>query len=1220
MTDKPCGCQKQGLAILPVRYTVIPSVFEQKTPNWANLSSVTTATLDSSYQYHVRSMRNGFLYVYLPNEIGKDKWQVYTIDDDGNLYKQNSPNNVKTYNELVEGGAFQCPNLKNNETHNKFITIPNPTEQKEVYIAFNEIPWHEETLKKHEQEPEKRMQKIDLEQWKGNQPRTLISATTATKQALEQILDLDPTFDQNKLRYDQSDTIVTSYNNDSEDKPSKDSPKEVFFGQLSYDRKGFNKETRQGNFQPFGYDKQVLYSNTTRTPWTKQKGVSAMLESTMAKYSTGYSPLIIALEDPIGIALELNGYYSEIFAKNNQYRQERELEFQAFESYEYALQILTYKEFEKDFQYDHTEHPYFKQVMKDKKLPDTQELPVFTTFNQLSVLIQKELRNKPNSGKYKNITQMTKEFSPPFYKTDKYYEWERNYFLHGKNYSAYGISLNNNNIANKKFPISGISDKGYIAYFESPEYIRNQQNLDSYFKAEKFLSGRLEEYRQKEEQLKQEKIDKINSIRNKYDKCLDSNCVNTFKQQYEKLQKDIIEHAGLRASQLIIWLKKSSFYQYMKDFDGNIWEEISETDANEKWLDNQQLVNEALSDNDITQDEAKQFSEKINLYGVYYSAIIDNVTAGLELTDIGKQYLHKSFKSSNADKDTSDSIMLRAISNNNEAILIDIKKSFELMEKTPEKYSLDEVLTTTKMGKIAAYYKKIQGFLNAVNNYEKQVIKAGKVLEKHPDALKHVASFGIKMPGNERLLKIFISKPMLSINHLAVRLCNIIFAPINSSILVNKVNYNVTAALQFSFFGLNKDTRVAILQAQNDVNNIIVNSKTYAAHMPKTQNLPNNTVMFLTYDQRRDQLKEQKEFVKRLTHKNKVIMRALDINEAKQKVALQKTQSGDLKYRKSILTKESKGFKDVRLAFVIAILETYNWLKIKEKTNAMQDGSIWSTEMIGASLAMMSATTELGFQFVKMAVGSGSIAAGRMKVMSGFFGAITGVYIAGQKFMTAREEFSNGNTVLVMLNGFNSFLYLLNSGLGFAASTTYHIPWFTSRLTAKALAKGLSQKVISRAIAIYTAQLIARRVVLLAAGFWIGVLSLLVEFLIWYFTDDDLEKWLKRSAIGIDNNSADAYKDSFEQKQAFKEMLESMFHLDPSTLDLESNQQNQINQSKQNSEADEDFNEYDALMLITNDLARRHEIKLAEWDSRNQPPQDYPFSPNAIPNYFRGII
>lgn len=48
-TEKTCGCQTAGLAILPVRYTVVPTYLERAKPNWVNLPSVTNVPLAEGY-------------------------------------------------------------------------------------------------------------------------------------------------------------------------------------------------------------------------------------------------------------------------------------------------------------------------------------------------------------------------------------------------------------------------------------------------------------------------------------------------------------------------------------------------------------------------------------------------------------------------------------------------------------------------------------------------------------------------------------------------------------------------------------------------------------------------------------------------------------------------------------------------------------------------------------------------------------------------------------------------------------------------------------------------------------------------------------------------------------------------------------------------------------------------------------------------------------------
>ncbi|NUF49835.1 hypothetical protein [Gilliamella sp. ESL0250] len=112
----------------------------------------------------------------------------------------------------------------------------------------------------------------------------------------------------------------------------------------------------------------------------------------------------------------------------------------------------------------------------------------------------------------------------------------------------------------------------------------------------------------------------------------------------------------------------------------------------------------------------------------------------------------------------------------------------------------------------------------------------------------------------------------------------------------------------------------------------------------------------------------------------------------------------------------------------------------------------------------------------------------------------------------------------------------------------------------------------------------ARRVVMLGLGVWIGLITLMIEGLIWYITDNDLEKWLKYSALGTKNKSQNAFKNVTEQKAEFKKTLKNMFCLDESILS-QVNNQNNTQQAEQTT--DNSFSEYDALLLIIDDYNRQ---------------------------------
>lgn len=1203
MSVKQCGCQTQGIAIFPVIYTVVPKALNCPQPDWVNLSSVTNVPLDKDYQYHARSLRKGFLYVYLPNEIGENKWQAYTTDDNGNLYKQHNPYTVKLPDEIIENGGFQCPNLRSNESHNKFITISSPQEQKEVYIAFSDIPWDEKIIELHEKDPEKRMQKIIMDQWKGNTFKTMISSTTATEQTIKQILDFDPNFDEKKLPYDEKHKWQSSYQTDNQKgNKNKNKNKKEFYplysGYIAYTHMGMNENDGTIGLQPFGYDEKILKSNTTNFVWTRQNNLVKKVVSSMQEYSKDYTPLIFAIEDPMGIAQELNGYYLDIFDKDNHYRRDLEFEFDALESYEYALELLIQKEFVSDYQNNFTTHPYLKQVMKDKAIPQAEELPIFSTFNQLSVLVSHELYGKPFSGNYLPYIQVDDAFRA-ISNQNEHYDWERNYYLHGKDYNLYNFNVDDYSKIYSKERLK-FSCKSYI---ESPLPVRNLQNQISYNSIQSYFEDKLISYKNREEQFKQDKKDKIKNIQEKYAKCLDNNMLDMLKQQYKNLQERIASIAEERALQVINWLQKSNFYLHMKDLDGNIWCDVIANNEKKDILDNQFEINEALSDNEITKDEAQIISKQINPYGMIYSSIVDNCTSCLELTEIGKSYLNSCLKFNLANEDKPDSIIVRGIANNSDMVLKNIQMLLEKIQNSnsSEEIDINEVMTSTKIGKIAAYYKKIQGFLNAVDSYDKSVKKAQEILTKHPDILEHLNKFGIKLNNNEHLLKIFLSRPFLAVNSLAVRLCNIMFYPINSSKLINYMNASLCLALHTSVLGLHKKGTQVVLEAQNEVRKTVIKSSWFKGRLPKTKTLDNGKVVNLTTRERVQILKEKRDYLKSQNRKNDIISKALNYNHGNNLTELNKTKDIDLSNRKNMAAEKSTGFKDIRLAFIIGVFEIFNWLKIKEQTKGQKDDSFWSAEMIACSLSMSAATTELLYQFIKVTASNNTVAAGRIKVLSGFLGAATGVFAACQRLSKVKDEIEKGNMCLAVLHLLTAAGYFTNAILGLMASSTYHIKWLTSALRNKALEKIItdqaSKTLLVYTIGVHATKIMSKRVLFLGLGLWFSIIILLIEGLIWYLSDDDLEEWIKYSALGTNRSDHIAYHLVSKQRSEFKKVLESMFGIKES--DVEINNQNKIiaklNTSKLSTKTDKElnttFNEYDALKLITEDLARRQQVR-----------------------------
>ena len=1169
MTDKQCGCQTQGIAILPVRYTVIPNYLNVDTPLWANLDAVTKVRLAIDYKYHVRSLRSGFLYIYLPNEIGDEKWQIYTIDNNGNLFKQHSINTAKTAKEIENEGGFRCPNLANNPTHNKFITIPNPEEQKKIYIAFSEFIWTDELIEICENNPEQRMQSIDTKDWKGNQEKISISATNATQKNIEQILDFNPTFEQTKLPYDDNEKVNVK-NSIKEYSDKTKLQKHIYNDNLSYDKKGINQKTGVGGFVAYGFDNAVLNNNTTCIPWTKQLGQAKSVAYTMKRYCQGYSPVLIAIDDPVGIAYELNGYFTEIYAKDSQYRQERELEFDSLSSYEFATQILIQQDIKRDLENHYSQNPYFEWIMQNKQLPDSSSMPVFSIYNQLSILINHELYGKTYAYRQRIQMLIGKEFDtllPPIGYGKSYYQLDKNYFLYGKNKNCFDRE---GRTANAIYP-------QYMDLTPEQKVLVTNKAQSS---IEQYANMLLNDFDVHKQDYINENKSYIDSIYQKYSKCLNP---EHFNKQYKSLQDKISEIATERAIQNIEWILKSSFYQHMKDLDGNIWYEVVATnDQTKDELDNQAEIDLAKSDNDIIDEEAQKISAKVNPYGVIYSEVVDRCTAGLELTEIGKKQIELLFNHSNAKKDTSKSIMLRGLANNNDMILKDIQTILEKIENTKEDVKVDEVYGTTKLGKLAAYYKKIQGFTNAVQKYEDELKKAKEAISKNKSILKDAKKLGIKIPNNDRLLKIMTSNPMLKMNNLALRFANQVFHPLNMA--TRRINASLCFMFHGSLFGIPKYGTKIYCKSVEKMNDIILNT---ALQMGE----PGNSVRQLTSEEKDNILNYKKQYKQARAEHNR--LNELKFNE-KYADTLTKLKKSNLEDIETVNIKEpnaSKGFKDVRLALFIAIFEVYNWGVLFNKRQELKNDDFWNGEMIGSTLALSAIASELLFQFTKVSMGSETVIAGRMKVLSGFLGATTGLFVGVTRFLNSSEELSQRHYGLAILNFINGGLYFINAGLSFGAAVTYHVPWMEGILLKRAIRNQFVKEVVNHALSVYAVQYLAKRVALLGTTLWIGIIIMLLDVLIEYLTDNDLEKYLKYSALGTENQDSKSYATIEDQQTAFKKVLKDTFGITESMLQSNNQNNNQSNNQNNNQQKEQsnnkDFTEEDALLLIKNDFKKQ---------------------------------
>lgn len=298
------NCNKTGLAILPVRYAVIPMGVAGSLP-----SPLGNKVIDVPLKHHkyaLRTLRAGYFYIFHEKHARGShiKWEVYSVADSGTLWQQLSPGAVKPLSEITcsrEGHIIPA----------SVITIESPEKCKRVWIAFSEHAWSADTLKAFEEDAKLR----------GRRMQTFLPATwvsvggykhglVATKENIESVIEYKTGFDEATLNGGKKTPMIS-------------------------DSTGTHNAKR-------------LEIQTTRYFAVSRAGQSETLAKVMrdiGKNSGGkdQQPMMMAVWDAVGIAHELNGFRNDTAGWIEKYRVEREQQIDAMISIEGLKQALSQK-------------------------------------------------------------------------------------------------------------------------------------------------------------------------------------------------------------------------------------------------------------------------------------------------------------------------------------------------------------------------------------------------------------------------------------------------------------------------------------------------------------------------------------------------------------------------------------------------------------------------------------------------------------------------------------------------------------------------------------------------------------------------------------------------------------------------------------------------------------------------------------------------------------
>ncbi|WP_277623092.1 T6SS effector BTH_I2691 family protein [Xanthomonas oryzae] len=327
-TSTPCEvCNGTGLAILPVRYTVVPAScpgaglgpFPKGRGSKEDVSA-------AGYDYAVRTLRQGMLYLFYEQSgpYGSRQWEAYAVAENGTLWRQVSGYAAR---RIAGGGVPSCSRPVHNAERMEFITLRYPHLCGTVWVMFSEHLLTPATLKRYAADATlraERMQAITPKQWIGAPQAKGDTVPLSSADALKAVLE------------------YRGFAGEISEP-----------AQLPHDRKPAAISTSSG-----GYKADVLHANSTRYPWAlrthSMSGASAeqALQQRYARMCAAshngkqgdqrqtYMPMLLGLWDAVGVVHELNGYRHDVVAAMARYKDERALEFNAMEHIEQIDTLL----------------------------------------------------------------------------------------------------------------------------------------------------------------------------------------------------------------------------------------------------------------------------------------------------------------------------------------------------------------------------------------------------------------------------------------------------------------------------------------------------------------------------------------------------------------------------------------------------------------------------------------------------------------------------------------------------------------------------------------------------------------------------------------------------------------------------------------------------------------------------------------------------------------
>jgi len=312
--QKCVNCEKTGLPILPVRYTVLPKNIKAVMPKGISGSRVTDIALNA-HHYGLRTLREGWVYLfYEVGPRGNRYWEAYKVTSDARLWKQTLPlPRVPITDPACAQRAIAVPM--------DLIAIERPEKcTGRVFVAFSEHAWHKEVFDRYASDStlmQARMQSIEPSKWIASSTDANGHAIVATEQAIDDVIEYMPGFDPRLLAL-------------PDDKHS-----------FSNEKGGYNDDWLKREVTRYPtYVRQASPASASRALVKLMKQIGTKGEGTSGGDSN-HPPMMLALWDSIGNVHELNGFRGDPASWFDLYvTKERQLQVGALQSIDAAHAIV----------------------------------------------------------------------------------------------------------------------------------------------------------------------------------------------------------------------------------------------------------------------------------------------------------------------------------------------------------------------------------------------------------------------------------------------------------------------------------------------------------------------------------------------------------------------------------------------------------------------------------------------------------------------------------------------------------------------------------------------------------------------------------------------------------------------------------------------------------------------------------------------------------------